>query len=267
MNENESLITREVIQSPEDHLYCQASTLDQLIDSMRLSEAEQTNCAAKHARKVIRDKALGLFKFGEIINTLLNWNDTVDKEIREKKKEMLLATYFERTNRNEYALISIKNFLTNLQGNTLFNKVLRILDDYPPDMELVGHLSSALKCIIDTDFVAMFEKHKYALSQIEQFTPQALTILADHRTWPIIQLGSYSSDGPRVTSDWLSEFTDAYGSSKSVSDRDTIARISHSISELTTRRIIEANLIGNDNAKCTITKIGRLILPYVDKGV
>jgi hypothetical protein len=269
MDGNDRPANSEIIRSPEHYFSSQSQSLEQRIDSVKLSEAEEVSIATKQTKKVIRDKALGLFKIGEIINVLLNWNNAIDKEIREAKKEYLLANYLERADRGEYAVASIKNFLTNPQGNTLFNKILRIFDDSPPDEELAGHLSCALKYIIDTNFVAMFDAHKYALSEIEQLTPQALTILADYRNWPAIELGSYSSDGGRITTDWLSGFTNPYSSSKGITDRDTSARVRHSINELINRRIIEAELIGGDTnkAKCVITNVGSLLLPYIDKGV
>ena len=263
MSEDSKLVKKEIISSPTYYFSSQSKTLEHRLENIKLSDDEEEKIAAKYAEKTIRDKTLGLFKIGEIINSIINWNDDVDKDIREAKKEFLLANYFERTEKNEVAISSLKNFLTNPQGNTIFNKILRIFDDSPPDLELAKHLSSALKYIVSSDFVSMFEKHKYALSQIEQLTPQALTILSDFKNWPLLQLRSYSSSGPKITSDWLSEFTGAYSSSKRIIDGDTIERVRHSINELISGRMIEAHLVGDKTAKCVITRIGELLIPYI----
>lgn len=263
MSDDKMLVKSEIISSPDFYFSSQDKTLEHRLAEIKLTEEEETEIASKLASKTIRDKVLGVFKIGEIINTIINWNDEVDKDIREAKKEFLLANYFERGEKSEYAIASLKNFLTNPQGNTLFNKILRIFDDSPPDIELAKHLSNALKYIINSDFASMFEKHKYALSQIEQLTPQAITILSDYSNWPLIKLENYSASGPRVTSDWLSEFTDHYSKSKGIIDSDTIERVRHSINELISGRLIEANLTGDKNAKCVITKVGQLLLPYV----
>lgn len=264
MRKDKDLVKVEIISSPDHFFSSQNKTIEQRLEEIKLTDGEEIAIASRLASKTIRDKALGLFKFGEIINTIINWNDEVDKDIREAKKEFLLANYFECAEKSEYAIITLKNFLTNPQGNTLFNKMLRIFDDSPPDMELAQHLSNALRFIINSHFVSMFEKHKYALSQIELLTPQALTILSDYKNWPIIRLESYSASGPRVTSDWLSEFTNYYSKSKSITDSDIIERVRHSINELISGRLIEANLIGDKNAKCVITKVGQLLLPYIN---
>lgn len=55
---------------------------------------------------------------------IINWNESVDDDIKEAKKEILFAQYFDKNDGNEIALTNIKDFLSNTQGNTLFNKIL-----------------------------------------------------------------------------------------------------------------------------------------------
>ena len=258
------LIKREIIGHPEYYFNAQQKTLDARIDDVKLPDDVQSEITANHAKKFIRDKALGLFKIGEIVSEIINWNESVDEDLKQAKKEYLLAQYFEQNDRNDEALSQIKKFLTSAQGNTLFNKILRILDDTPPDLELADHLSSALKYMVDNSFSRLFEQHKYALSQIELLTPQALTILSDRDAWPLIPLGGYSANGGRVTSDWLMEFTQVYANSKGVHDANVISRIRHSINELITGRLIEAHLVEERRAKCSVTEVGRLLIPYIN---
>jgi len=54
--------------------------------------------------------------------------------------------------------------LTNPTGNTLFNKLLRILDNSTPDLELTEHLAKVLKHIVETDFSSLFEDHNYKVT-------------------------------------------------------------------------------------------------------
>jgi hypothetical protein len=191
---------------------------------------------------IVRDKALGLFKVGAIISEFLNLNENVDKEIKEAKKNILFAEFFHISETNQHVISDLKKLLTSAQGNTLFNKILRIIDDNPPDSLPIDHLSSALKHIVNSDFEALFEAHKYALSQIEQISPQALAILADQRNWPNIALGTYRSTGTKITTDWLVEFTEAYTMRKNIFDNAVKHRVKYSVSELTTRKTIEAHL-------------------------
>lgn len=258
------LIKREIIGHPEHYFNAQKKTLDARIDDVKLPDDVESEITANHTKKFIRDKALGLFKIGEIVSEIINWNESVDEDLKQAKKEYLLAQYFEQNDRNNEALSQINKFLTNTQGNTLFNKILRILDDTPPDLELADHLSSALKYMVNNSFSRLFEQHKYALSQIEQLTPQALTILSDRNSWPLISLGGYSSNGGRITSDWLMEFTQAYANSKGIDDSNVISRVRHSINELISGRLIEAHLIAERQAKCSVTQVGELLIPYIN---
>lgn len=257
--------SKALISQPDQYLANQAKNLDEILDGITLPDGTEEVIASGAAKKLIRDKVLGLFKVGEIISAVLTWNEDIDKDIREAKRDYLLASYFQKNEANAAAISDIKTFLSSPQGNTLFNKIIRILDDSAPDQVLIEHLSSALTHIINTDFRSLFEEHKYALSQIEQISPQALAILADARNWPQMTLGSYSSSGTRVQTDWLNEFNYAYSMSKSIVDGPTQSRVRYSISELLTRRIIEAHLVGDKTAKCVVTDIGQLLIPYITK--
>ncbi len=257
-SESKALVTQ-----PEQYLADQAKNLDEMLNDITLPEGTEEAIVSGAAKKLIRDKVLGLFKVGEIVSSILNWNEDIDKDIREAKRNYLLARYFNKNESNATAISDIKGFLSSAQGNTLFNKIIRILDDSAPDEKLIEHLSSALKHIIGTDFRALFEEHKYALSQIEQISPQALAILADDKNWPQIKLGNYQASGTRVQSDWLHEFNSVYSTSKGIIDGPTQSRVRYSISELHNRRIIEAHLVGQGIAKCTVTDIGSLLIPYI----
>ena len=261
------LIKKDIISYPKHYFELQSKLLDSRIAEVHLSKEEMDEISSTHTKKFIRDKVLGLFKIGEVVSEIINWNESVDEDLKEAKKEFLLAQYFEKNDQNEQALSQLKEFLSNAQGNTIFNKILRILDDTPPDLELSNHLSSALQHIVQNDFEKLFEEHKYALSQIEKLTPQALTIMSDFKNWPLIKLGSSTSTGTKITSDWLFEFTQAYCKAKGISDKSLINRVQHSINDLISSRLIEAHRNGNSQAKCVIAEVGKGLLPYISTEV
>lgn len=258
------LIKKEIISYPEHYFVAQSKTLDARIANVQLSKEQTEEISSEHTKKFIRDKLLGIFKVGEVISEIINWNESVDEDLKEAKKEFLLAQYFDRNDQHEVALTQLKEFLSSPQGNTIFNKILRILDDTPPDIELSTHLSSALLYIVRNDFTKLFEQHKYALSQIEKLTPQALTIMADFKSWPLITLGSSTSTGTKITSDWLFEFTKAYCMTKKINDQGTINRVQHSINELISSRLIEAHRTESGQARCVIAEVGKGLLPYIE---
>lgn len=261
---NDVTLKKEIIASPAYYFTAQDKTLSARLDHITLTEAQVAEIKKQHTVKFIRDKTLGLFKVGEIVSSIINWNESVDEDLKAAKKEYLLAQYFEKNENNENSIAEIKAFLSSPQGNTLFNKVLRILDDTPPDIELSEHLSSVLQYIIKNDFRSLFEQHKYALAQIEKLTPQSLTILADNNSWPPMTLGISTATGSKITSDWLSEFTNAYCQFKDITDQGMITRVQHSINELISTRLIEAHKYHDESVRAVMTQVGKGLLPYIN---
>jgi hypothetical protein len=100
-------------------------------------------------------------------------------------------------------------------------------------------------------------------STFVRFTPQALTILADHDSWPTFRLGNLTSIDAKITSDYLAEFAQAYASTKGIVDRGTVGRIQHAINELTSGRFIEARVQQSGAVRCVLTDIGQTLLQYI----
>ncbi|MED4726979.1 hypothetical protein P9597_02290 [Aneurinibacillus migulanus] len=254
-----------IAKNTSNYLETSSKTLDSRLEKVKITEEEKEDIVAEKTIKTVLDKGLSLFgPVGDAISTILNWNSEVNQDISEAKKMILLEQYFNKADEYEVALISLKDFLINPQGNTLFNKILRIIDDSPPDEELMQHLSSALKTIINSkNFEELFNQHKYALAQIERLTPQALTIISDYKKWPPIKLNAVTAFGPKVTSDWYSEFTNVYCQLKGISDEHKYKRIMHSVRELQNQSFIEAYNGPNDMAYCQLTHVGKDLIPYI----
>ncbi len=258
------IVKKDIIQSPVVYFDNQAKSLDDRLENVQLSVEQENEIIADKTVKTIRDKTLGLFKVGDIINTVLNWNEEVDNDLKEAKKEYLMNSYFDKTDQTQDSVQKIKELLTSPQGNTIFNKILRILDNTPPDIELTEHLSNVLKNIVETDFISLFEDHKFAINQIEMLTPQALTLLADSRNWQAWKLTSYSSNGPRITSHWLPDFVNVYSASKGITDNHLKSKISHSMNDLIKNRYVEGMLTQQKLvAAAFLTDIGKLMVNYL----
>lgn len=259
---NEIIVTK-----PELYFYTQNLSLEQRLENIKLTEDEENAIVTSKTVKTIRDKTLGLFKLGDFVNTILNWNEEIDNNIKEAKKEFLLSSYFDKQDQVEFGLNQLKSLLTDPVGNTLFNKILRILDNSTPDVEQIEHLTKSLLYIVSTDFKAMFEDHKYALNQIEMLTPQALTILSDYNNWPSWQMQSFSSNGGIITSDWLPQFVRLYTANKNISGNKLREKVAHSMNDLIKNRYVEAKHMTNnqkDNfASIELSDIGRIVVNYV----
>jgi hypothetical protein len=240
-------------------------TLQGRLDAIQIGEDERNKLVQDRLGKVVRDKALGLFKVTQVIKEIIDWNTGVEGEIKERKKQYLLSAYFDKCDDNTDAIEALKRLLTDPQGSTLFSKILRILDENPPDETLFQRLASALKYIAQSNFSALFEDHKYALGQIDQMTPQSLAILSDATNWPEMSLASYSSNGGLITSDFSDEFSSAYSSVKGISEIAVKRRLEHCVNDLRGKKLIEARLTSEKpaRARCVLTNIGQLLARYL----
>lgn len=256
-----------IAKNPQNYLQVQGKSLEARLEEFKLDEEKEKEIIAEKTLTTVVEKSLGLLGgFGDAVVAILNWNEEVNQDLGEAKKMLLLEQYLNKADDQEKAIKMLKDFLVNPQGNTLFNKVLRIMDDSPPDQELMAHLSSALKQIVEYgNFDALFDQHKYALAQIERLTPQALTIISDYEAWPPVRLGATISFGPKVTTDWYSEFTTAYCQVKGVTDDNKFKRVMHSVIELQRQGFMEAFNGESDMAHCRLTHVGYDLLPYISK--
>jgi hypothetical protein len=251
-----------ILTSPEEYYRNQKKTLENRLEDVAIDEESIVNTSSK---KFVRDKVMGFFKITDVVNTFLNWNDAVDADLRRAKKEFLLQEVINELEQRGKEVNQLKSFISDPIGNTLYNKIARILENFPPDEQLTVHLAGAIGYILETDFVSLFESHKYAISQIEQLTPQALTILADHVNWPAFNLGVTVAHGGVINSEWLPEFTNAYCRVKSVSDSNICERIGHSIGLLKTNSYMIAKTQDGGKPKCFLTPLGSNILPYISQ--
>ena len=257
------LFKKEIISNPESYFDAQSKNLDARLSKISLSAKDEKKIVTNHAKNFIRDKALGIFKIGSIISEIINWNDSIEEDIKQAKKEYLLIEYFSKVDESEKAISNLKHFLSDPHGNTLFNKTLNILDNTPPDKELLDHLSNALKHMVRNNFYELFELHKYALSQIELLTPQALSILSDNSSWPLVGPVVYVSAGKMVSSDWSGAFTGAYCKAKEIDDIAIMHRIKHSVKQLISNGLIEASVVDKKTIKCEATQVGVTLQIYI----
>jgi len=239
-------------------------TLEDRLKQIALSEENEKKIVGEKTMATVIGQLLQLSKVGQVFQTVITWNKEVAKEISSAKEVILLEEYLNKTDSHETALRSLMNLVGDPQGNTLFNKILRILDDWPPDYELVKQLASALKFISEQgNFATLFEKHKFTLSQIERLSPQSLAIMYDSLNFPDFRIGTFSAIGGKITSEWQVEFTKIYCKMKEIDGDDKINRVLHCVVELTRQGYIAALNIEGHGAKCVLTDVGRDLIPYI----
>jgi hypothetical protein len=86
-----------------------------------------TERESKTAQRKILLSLLG--KVGGAINTIIDANSNLHKKLTEEKERILLGMYINKTENIEENIGKLKEFITNPEGNILYNKLLRIVQD------------------------------------------------------------------------------------------------------------------------------------------
>ncbi|MGE7545076.1 hypothetical protein [Sporosarcina newyorkensis] len=256
---------RTISQKPINYFGAKAKGLEERLEGVVVDKQTENQIMKDKTTKVILDKSLGLFGgVGDVISTIINWGDEVDNDLKEAKKAALLEQYFNKVDDIDSATTSLTNLLTNPHGYTIYSKIIRILDDYPPDVDLMEHLSRALKHIIDEgNFKKLFDSHKFALSQIEVLSPQSLSILSDFKNWPKFDLKNSVFMNGKLETRWHEAFAVTYCREKGISDNDIVHRITHSITELDRLSVLEVSDQGQGKYQINLTTIGTQLAQYI----
>lgn len=248
------------------------------LDSVEIPSTVLNDIKTKEVKKTTRGVFLDLFGLGTI-EKVLDTAERIEEATQEYKRGMLMQEYSQQVKLTQDEVSKLEKFVTSPEGNILFNKIVRIVNNNPPIPHYAKLLANALKTTINSNFLELFHKYIYVLNQIEKLTPQALIILVDSNNWPEYSIGTYASEKGVITSEWIKSFLLSYGPAKKITDDSTIRRIGHALQELLRANLIRsrhANQIDSKNlgslhdstnpAKCEPTELGLEILEYVSKG-
>lgn len=243
-------------------------SLEERLSKIELSQSKVDEIKNKKTVDTLTDKILGSFKIGEIIQTIINWNEDVNKEIKKEKERILISNLLNKVDENELKLNLVIDFFKNPYGLTLTNKILEIANQSPPDKELLMYLSNVLKNVVTSDFISLYSKHKFFINLIEQLSPQSLTILIDYRNWPTFKskkkLGYHISMGI-ITTPWTNDFAISYINKKGFDNTDTslLNMIDYSTLSLLTNNLVVSNPDHINGNGMKMTELGKELLDYL----
>lgn len=260
-----------ILSDPDSYFYTQKKCLEQRLNKIDLPKKEIRGIAKSKAKSTLVEKGLSISIVGEVVNTVLTWNKEVDKELKEAKKEFLLSSYLNKTDEIDKSITKLVDFLTNIKGNTLFNKLLEILNNTPPDIELTTNLSTVLNNCVNSDFNTFFEEQKYVLNLIEHLTPQALSLMTNYKDWERWQLSQYTQVNGKLMSSWVSDFVSNYLKSKNINSKEMTLKVSHSMEDLIKHRCVTEKLYQSQkfdpskpiDVEIHLTEIGQMIYKYI----
>ena len=252
-------------------------SLEDKLNDIILPEEQESKIAQKELSKGIFAGILESIGLSSVVK-ISEIAEKIQNKISEAKKAILLSTYFSTVDDINEETAKLKEFVLDPVGNTLFNKIIRIVNINPPNQAYVELLAKVLRKVTHSDFSKLFSKHDYALNQIEKLTPQALLILNDCKRWPEYKIGNYASQGGVITTQWTEAFSTYYTEHIKITDEEIRRRIAHAIKELLRNDLIMNYVQGERDSKdlssikestsnktvCDLTELGREIIEYIE---
>jgi hypothetical protein len=111
-----------IVTEPQIFFAAQKKTLEARLEEIAIPAERIDEIRASKAEKVVHDALLGTFAVGRLAKTFFDWNEGVDKEIKEAKKAHLLERYFNVSDKNKKAISRLTDgCLSNI--STLFHKL------------------------------------------------------------------------------------------------------------------------------------------------
>src|SRR5690625_5272494 len=87
-----------ITQNPRQYLETQGKSLDKRLEQIDVSVEKKQEIKKQIAQKTIREKGLSfLGGLGEVINTVITWNEQINEDLTEAKKAILLEQYFKKS--------------------------------------------------------------------------------------------------------------------------------------------------------------------------
>lgn len=186
-----------------------------------------------------------------IISKLYEWTERIDQASHEEKLKTLLIEHAGHFESIEDAISKLKLLTATRGGQTLFRKVIQIVDKGTEDIEWIRLLAITLKNVTEAEFDKYFDAQMFVLSQIDRLSPQALILLSQYNTWKEINIQGTTTTSGQTMGDWIPQATMFMRRKLSIDSLEVGARINHSFRELETAGII--NLSGH---QLKLTAIG-----------
>lgn len=242
------------------------SSLDERLSEIKLDQSKIDEIKNDKIDDTIIDKTLGLFKIGEILQTILNWNKDVNEEIKKEKERRLISDFLNKVDENQLKLNVVIDFFNNPLGLILTNKILEIGNQLPPDADLLMDFSNVLKNIVISDFVSLYSKHIFIINIIGKLSPQSLIILKDYKNWPTFKVKGkiYRIEMDEIKTPWTSDFAISYIKKKGLDNNDAslLNMLNYSTFSLLTNNLIISDT-SRENYGVKMTDLGKELIDYL----
>lgn len=168
-----------------------------------------------------------------IISSLVDWVDRVNRAEHEKRVELLLKEYVSYFADIQDAVSRLKFLTSTSGGQTLFRKIIQILNNGVGNDEWVSLLARTLKRIADSSIGEQFEKILYIIAQIDKLSPHCLILISRFDIWKKGDIqGTTTTSDQTLRGDWDQQIAGFFAREVGITDSEVILRLKHSFREL-----------------------------------
>lgn len=124
--------------------------LQSKLDSIQIPNEVQQKIANTEAGKTIRGVILSFFNLG-ILEKVFTTAESIENETNEYKKGLLMSAYTDQVDNIQKEVNKLENFVISPEGNILFSKIIRIINNNPQSKSYSKLLAECLKKIINSN--------------------------------------------------------------------------------------------------------------------
>lgn len=173
------------------------------------------------------------------LNKVFEWMERVDQASREEKLKTLLTEYAGRFGSVDDAISKLKLLVATRGGQTIFRKIIQIVDKGAEDKEWICLLAIALQKVSEAEFDKYFDAQMFVLSQIDRLSPQALVLISKYDIWKQANIQNTTTTSGQTTGDWIPQVAMFTSKKLGVDYLEVGARINHSFRELESTGMVD----------------------------
>ncbi|HEL1629694.1 TPA: hypothetical protein TXL51_001166 [Streptococcus suis] len=175
------------------------ATIDERLNTIKLKESQMAIIKKDVRLKQLSDGGGALASLvtggiSDIFRPLLDVNADIEQGIRETKQTLLIEHYLNKIDDMSQSFEELKNMIGDTYGNHLFNRLLWILDRFPPEEAYISLVSDILNKFIDRGhYQKLFGSYQLHLRMLERLSPQGVYLLRHYKELPPFKKSGYAT--------------------------------------------------------------------------
>lgn len=244
-------------------------SLSDRLEAENLPAGSEAKAYATILGKAALEAAFEVIPGGSILTKILGASDEAAQQAQDERMGQVLERYLNETDDLTRKAAELKAFVTDPWGAMLFKRLKGIVDRTPPDPRLLDALRDALDNMTASDFKNQFEDHDFALSLIEELSPQGMLVLKHYGSAPVFSTGTGGAFiNEELIGDWseglVPSFTDELGLDSPVLQR-RFKQVHQDLIRKGFVKAINAQTEGTLELKPCLTDLGLVAASYLSK--